>query len=72
MTLNNLAKGQSAVVTAVNASRELKNRFSSFGLVKGATIYTEGHSLGRKTMEIRINKTRIALRTSEAEKIEVA
>lgn len=72
MTLNNLAKGQSAVVTAVNASRELKNRFSSFGLVKGATIHTEGYSLGRKTMEIRINKTRIALRASEAEKIEVA
>ncbi len=71
MTLNELQKGQSATVTAVDANRELKNRFSSFGLVKGVLIYTECHSLAKKTMEIRINKTRIALRASEAEKIEV-
>ncbi len=71
MKLNEILKGQSAVVTAVNAGRELKNRFSSFGLVKGAVIYIEGHSLARKTMDIRINKTHIALRSSEAETIEV-
>jgi ferrous iron transport protein A len=71
MKLNGLKKGQSATVTAINAGRELKNRFSSFGLVKGAIIYIEGLSLAKKTMEIRINKTRIALRSSEAEKIEV-
>lgn len=56
---------------AVLAGRELKNRFNSFGLVKGAKVYIEGHSLAKKTMEIRINKTHIALRSSEAEKIEV-
>ncbi len=72
MTLNNLENGQSATVTAVNASKELKNRFNSFGLVKGAIIYIEAHSLAKKTIEVRINKTRIALRASEAEKIEVA
>ncbi len=71
MTLNNLENGQSATITAVNASKELKNRFNSFGLVKGAIIYIEAHSLAKKTMEVRINKTRIALRASEAEKIEV-
>lgn len=72
MTLNNLAKGESAIVLAINAGRELKNRFNSFGLVKGAVVYAEEHSLGKKTMEIRINKTRIALRASEAEKVEVS
>lgn len=72
MKLNELAIGQSAIVTAINASKELRNRFSSFGLVKGVTIFTEGHSLAKKTMEIRINKTRIALRSSEAEKVEIA
>ena len=71
MKLNEILKGQLVVVTAVNAGRELKNRFSSFGLVKGAVIYIEGHSLARKTMDIRINKTHIALRSSEAETIEV-
>ena len=72
MKLNGLKKGQSATVTVINAGRELKNRFSSFGLVKGAIIYIEGHSLAKKTIEIRINKTRIALRASEAEKVEMA
>jgi ferrous iron transport protein A len=72
MTLDNLKKGKSAIVTAINASKELKNRFSSFGLVKGANVYTEEYSLAKKTMEIRINKTRIAIRASEAEKVEIA
>lgn len=71
MTLDKLAKGESAKVVAVNASRELKNRFNSFGLVKGAIVYAEERSLGKKTLEIRINKTRIALRSSEAEKVEI-
>lgn len=72
MTLDNLKKGQSATVTAINASKELKNRFSSFGLVKGVNVYTEEYSLAKKTMEIRINKTRIAIRASEAKKVEIA
>jgi Fe2+ transport system protein FeoA len=71
MTLNNLIKGNSARVIAINANQELKNRFSSFGLVKGALVYTKEYSLTKKTMEILINKTRIALRSSEAEKIEI-
>lgn len=71
MTLDNLMKGQSATVTRINATRELKNRFNSFGLVKGATVFAEEHSLAKKTMKIRINKTRIALRSSEAKKVEV-
>ncbi|MCK5648770.1 MAG: ferrous iron transport protein A [Gammaproteobacteria bacterium] len=71
MKLNDIKKGQSTTVIAVIAGRELKNRFSSFGLVKGAKVTIEGHSLAKKTMEIRINKTHIALRSSEAEKIEV-
>ncbi|MCW8929246.1 MAG: ferrous iron transport protein A [Gammaproteobacteria bacterium] len=71
MKLNELKKGQLATVSEINANRELKNRFNSFGLVKGAIISIDGHSLAKKTMEICINKTHIALRASEAEKIEV-
>ena len=72
MTLNNLLKGDSATITAINANMELKNRFNSFGLVKGALVRAEEHSLTKKTMEIRINKTRIALRSTEAEKVEIS
>lgn len=71
MTLNSLMKGNSATIIAIYADAELKNRFNSFGLVKGAVVYAEEHSLTKKTMEIRINKTRIALRATEAEKIEI-
>jgi len=71
MTLNSLRKGQSATIINVNAEKELKNRFNSFGLVKGATVHVERYSLAKKTMEIRVNKTRMAMRISEAEKVEV-
>ncbi len=71
MTLDKLSKGESAIITAFHANRELKNRFNSFGLVKGARISVEERSLGKKTIRVRINKTRIALRSAEAEKIEV-
>ncbi len=71
MTLDKLSKGESAIITAIHANRELKNRFNSFGLVKGARISVEERSLGKKTIRVRINKTRIALRSAEAEQIEV-
>ena len=71
MTLNLLEKGQSATIIVVNADKELRNRFNSFGVVKGATVHAEQHTFAKQTMEIRINKTRIALRLSEAEKVEI-
>ena len=72
MTLNRLEKGQSANIIAINAKKELKNRFNSFGLIKGANVTVEHHTLGGKTMKIRINKTRMAMRLCEAKTIEVA
>lgn len=49
-----LAKGQSAVITAINASKELKSRLNSFGIVKGAVVNVEQYSLAKQTMEIKI------------------
>lgn len=72
MTLDSLQKGRSAIITAIKAEKELKNRFSSFGIIKGVVIHAEQYSLARQTMEIRINNTRIALRLSEAEKVEIS
>ncbi len=72
MTLNLLQKGKSATITTINAEKELKNRFNSFGVVKGATVHVEQYTLAKQTMEIRINKTRMALRVSEAEKVEIS
>jgi len=72
MTLNSLPEGTSATITAVNADKELRNRFNSFGVVKGATVYVERYTLAKQTMEIRINKTRMALRLSEAGKVQIS
>ena len=72
MLLSSLEKGQSATITAIKADKELKNRFNSFGIVKGATVYAKQYSLTKQTMEIRINKTRMALRFSEAENVEIS
>jgi Fe2+ transport system protein FeoA len=72
MTLNSLPEGKSATITAVNADKELRNRFNSFGVVKGATVYAERYTLAKQTMEIRINKTHMALRLSEASKVQIS
>lgn len=71
MTLDSLQKGMSATIVNVSAEKELRNRFNSFGVAKGATVFVEQKTLANKTIEIRINNTRIALRSSEAMKIEI-
>jgi len=72
MTLSCLQKGHSATITAIHADKILKNRFNAFGLTKGSTVYATQYSLAKQTMEIRINKTRMALRLSEAKNIEIS
>ncbi len=71
MTLNHLEKGQTAIILAINARPDLKNRLNSFGLIKGASITVEKQSLTRQTLEVRVNNTRLALRTAEAKGIEI-
>jgi len=71
MKLDMIQKGQSVMVSSINTRPELKNRFNSFGLVKGAIISVVEHSLTKQTMEVRVNNTRLALRFSEAKEIEV-
>ena len=72
MTLNSLIKGQSALVIALNVDKALKNRFNSFGLTIGATVHVEQCTLTGQTMIIRIDKTHIALRLSEAKQVEIS
>ena len=72
MKLCDLKKGESATITAINADKELKKRFNSFGIVKGVTIHAEQHTITKQTMEVRIKKTRMALRLTEAEKVEIS
>ncbi len=71
MTLDKLNIGDKAVIQAVNCENELRNRFYSFGMVKGSIVTVEEITLARNTMEIRIKNTKVAIRFSEAAKIDI-
>jgi len=71
MKLTELKKGDRALIRTIEADQELRNRLHSFGIVPGEELMVKGCSLGRKTMEIDVDGTLIALRKEEAEKIGV-
>lgn len=71
MLLSQLQKNSYANILAINADKALKNRLNSFGVNKGAKIKIEELTLTKSTIEISINRTRLALRLSEAKCIEV-
>lgn len=71
MTLDKLNIGDVAVIKAVNCEKELRNRFYSFGIVKGSIVQVEEVTLTRSTMEVKIKSTKVAIRLSEASKIEL-
>jgi Fe2+ transport system protein FeoA len=71
MKLNQLKKGDRALIRRIDADAELRNRLHSFGIVPGEELTVKGCSLGRKTMEIDVDGTLIALRRDEAAKIGV-
>jgi ferrous iron transport protein A len=71
MTLNELKIKESAEIISINCDNVLKNRLYSFGIIKGAIVKIEELTLTKSTIEIKINQSKIALRLSEAEKIEV-
>ena len=58
-------------VVKLNADSELKQRLIAFGVMKDALIEVLEHSLTKSTIEVKIGKTRLALRAKEAELIEV-
>jgi Fe2+ transport system protein FeoA len=71
VTLDQLKKGDRALIRRVDADPELRNRLHSFGIVPGEELKVKGCSLGRKTMEIDVDGTLIALRKEEAARIAV-
>lgn len=71
MKLTELTKGDKAEIIKIDADKALKDRFNSFGVMRGEEILIKGCSLAKQTMEIEVGSTLIALRRDEAEKIEV-
>ncbi|MEA3497993.1 MAG: FeoA family protein [Campylobacterota bacterium] len=71
MKLSDLLKNQKATIVKVECSNELKQRFYSFGIIKGAVIEVEAISLAKNTIEILVEDTSIGIRVEEAKTIEV-
>ena len=71
MVLSDIQKGDSAEIVEIHADKVLKDRLSSFGVMRGETLLVKGCSLGKQTMEIKVGSTLIALRADEADKIEI-
>lgn len=69
MKLSDLEKNQKAIIRKLECSTDLKQRFYSFGMVKGAELTVENVSLAKNTIEIDIENTSIALRMEEAKTI---
>ncbi len=72
MCANDLITNKRAKITDINCDEVLRSRFYSFGIIKGSTICVTTKSMAKKTIEIKINQSKIALRASEASKIKVS
>ena len=70
-TLLDCKKACRVKVLKLNAKTDLKQRLISFGIMKEAIIEVLEHAPGKKTIEVKVGKMRIALRDQEAELIEV-
>jgi len=71
MKLSDLPINKNALIQKVECSDDLKQRFYSFGIIKGATVFIEAISLAKNTMEINVEDTSIGIRVEEAKTIEV-
>jgi ferrous iron transport protein A len=72
MLLSQLEKNDKAVLkNIINCNEEIRGRFFSFGIVRGAHISVEEVTLSKNTVEIMVEGTAIALRIDEANYLEV-
>ncbi|AXK48715.1 iron transporter [Aliarcobacter trophiarum LMG 25534] len=71
MSVNDLDLERVVTIKAINCDDILRNRLYSFGIIAGSQICVTAKSLAKKTIEIKINQSKVALRYSEAINIKV-
>jgi len=69
--LKELRRGDRAEIIGIDADKSLRDRFASFGIIRGEELMVKECSIAKQTINISIGHTSIALRAEEAEKIEV-
>ena len=71
MKLSDLDKNIEAIIQKVECNEELKQRFYSFGLIKGTPVLIEEISPTKNTIVILVDDTSVAIRLDEAKQITV-
>ncbi len=71
-TLASLEKGQTGVITAVNASDPQIQRLMTLGLVEGVEVEHATTALGGDPLELRLFGKRISLRLEQARQFQIA
>ena len=71
MLLSSLDKNINATIKSIDCNEELKQRFYSFGLIKGNTVMVEEISPTKNTIVLLVDDTSVAIRLDEAKQIEV-
>jgi ferrous iron transport protein A len=69
MTLDHIDESQECKILNVLCNNELKQRFYSFGIIKGATLIVSKVSLAKNTLEVIVDDTSIGMRIEEAKQI---
>ena len=70
MQLHTLRKGDRGKIIKIDADRTLRNRLNTFGIVPGEELTVKALSPAGETIEIEVGNTLVALRASEAKKIQ--
>lgn len=70
-TVFDLEKNSIATIKKLHAEDELKSRLISLGIARGTEIKVLECAPAKQTMQILVGHTKLALRESEAKKIEI-
>lgn len=71
MCLLQMKKNEMAIVDAIYLDQGLKHRLAAMGFTKESRICVKQYGWFKSTVQVMINRSLIALRKEEAEKIEV-
>ncbi len=71
MTLNQLAIGQKATITAIVGEGPLMQRLMALGVLEGSTVSVTRKALGGDPIEIEIMGYSLSLRLEEASRVEI-
>ena len=67
--LTDLKQDQKATVQKISAPEPLRSRLLGLGVLKGAHVQLKNYTLKKRTYEVEIDRTNIALREEEAQGI---